>query len=152
MSHREQLASTMPAMLRHEGVWHGIYRHLDVDGQMVDQHRSVVRCEFPEHGEYAYVQHNHFIWDDGREQHDTLFGVLRDNRLWWNNERFVGYAWSTADDVILLNLERKDEPGASFVEIIALAPDGQSRARTWHWFTSSGLIRRTLCDEVLQTK
>jgi hypothetical protein len=143
------IAATMPSMLRHAGLWQGTYRHLDAQGQLVDQHQASVRCVFPADGPFAYIQHNHFTWADGREVRAELPGVLRDGRLWWDTPTFAGSAWETAEGVILLKLDRKDEPGAHFVEVIVLGPTGTHRARTWHWFRDGALYRRTLCDEVL---
>jgi hypothetical protein len=141
------IADIMPAMLRHDGVWEGLYRHVDVDGNLLDMHRTRVRCEFPTEGPYAYVQYNHFMWDDGRESHATLPGVLRDGKLWWDLETFRGYSWETEDGILMLNLERKDEPGANFFEMITMGDTGQYRSRTWQWFKDGKLYKRTLCDE-----
>ena len=46
-----------------------------------------------------------------------------------------------------LRLERKDEPGVRFTEMIELSDDGRSRARTWQWFRDGVPFKRTLCDE-----
>jgi hypothetical protein len=141
------LARAMPSLAAHAGVWAGVYRHLDAEGRLIDQHRARIRCEFPAAGPYAYIQHNLFQWDDGREYHATLPGILRDGRLWWDVETFSGVSWEAGDGVILLNLTRKDDPGAHFIEMITLFPSGQHRARTWHWFKDGRLFKRTLCDE-----
>jgi hypothetical protein len=140
--------AAMPGMLQHEGMWEGVYRHLDADGALVDTHRTRIVCEFPPDGPWAYVQHNHFTWDDGREVRAELPAVYRDGRLWWDVPTFSGSAWETHGGVLMLHLDRKDEPGAFFVEMITLAPGGARRARTWHWFREGALYRRTLCDEV----
>jgi hypothetical protein len=145
---RARLAATFPSILRHEGRWTGIYTHLDAGAQVVDRHASEVVCEFPDGGDFAYVQRNRFTWPDGRTTTATLNGELRGDRLWWDAETFSGWAWETREGLILLDLERKDEPGARFYEIIVTAPDGRTRARTWHWFKDGQLYRRTLCDEV----
>jgi hypothetical protein len=137
----------MPSLLAHAGIWRGIYRHLDAHGQLVDQHDAEVTCEFPASGDYAYVQRNVFTWPDGRVTRAELPGVFRDGRLWWDVATFRGSGWEAGDGVILLNLERKDEPGARFFEMIVLADGGQRRARTWQWFRDGQLYRRTLCDE-----
>lgn len=138
----------MPALLDHEGLWHGAYRHVDAKGGLLDEHASEVRCEFPQAGEHAYVQHNRFTWPDGREVTSTLPGVLKHDRLYWDTEAFSGYAWQTEEGVIMLRLDRKDEPGVHFIEAIVLAhPTALERARTWHWFENGALIRRTLCHE-----
>ncbi len=147
MGHRADLARVFPSILRHEGVWRGTYLHLDPSGGLIDRHESEVRCEFPDDSDFAYVQHNRFTWTDGRESTATLEGVLIGERLWWDAPTFSGWAWETREGLILLDLERKDEPGAKFQEIIVLAPDGLSRARTWHWFRHDGIYKRTLCDE-----
>lgn len=137
----------MPNMLRHKGVWEGIYRHVDIDGKLIDEHRMTTRCEFPDDGEFAYIQDNHLRWADGREQRHRFGGVFRDGLLWWDIERFSGYAWETREGVLMLKLDRKDEPGVSFIEMITLAEDGETRARTWQWFKQGSPFRRTLCDE-----
>jgi hypothetical protein len=143
------IADVMPHMFRHKGLWKGIYRHFDGDGELIDTHLAEILCEFPETGPFAYVQHNRFIWDDGRETLATLNGVMRDGKLWWDNDSFEGCGWETDFGLILLNLNRKDDPGANFYEIICLGEDGKHRARTWHWFKDNKLFKRTLCDESL---
>lgn len=134
-------------MLKHAGLWEGVYTHINTAGELIDCHRASVKCVFPEDGPYAYIQYNHFTWDDGREFRAELPGVLRDGKLWWDTETFKGCAWETDYGLIMLNLERKDDPGANFYEIIALGDDGVHRARTWHWFKDGKLFKRTLCDE-----
>ncbi len=141
------LAESMPAMLRHRGRWEGVYRHISSEGELIDQHRMTTRCEFPETGEFAYVQHNHLRWDDGREARLHFGGVFRDGMLWWDTERFAGYGWETREGVVMLKLDRKDEPGVSFIEMISMSEDGRSRARTWQWFRDGTPFKRTLCDE-----
>lgn len=144
---RDALFAVMPGLFAHEGLWDGIYRHVAHDGSLIDQHRMRTRCEFPTSGEFAYVQHNHLIWPDGREQKLSFGGVLRDNLLHWDTDRFHGTGWQTRDDVILLTLYRRDEPGVRFTEMIQISDDGESRARTWQWFRDGTPFRRTLCDE-----
>lgn len=147
MSNRSELTATLPALLRHEGLWRGRYRTIDLDGQLVDEHESEVECVFPEQGPYHYLQRNAFTWRDGRTKHLEFGGELRNSRIYWDTETFRGYGWCTDDDVVLLTLERKDVADATFTEIIVLGDNGRSRARTWHWFRSGELYQRTLCDE-----
>ena len=141
------LTGIMPAMLKHEGIWEGTYRHIDAENEMIDIHHARVVCEFPSEGPYGYIQRNLFTWGDGREYRSVLNGVLRDGKLCWDTETFDGSAWETDHDLILLNLNRKDEPGANFFEIICMGESGVDRARTWHWFRDGRLYKRTLCDE-----
>jgi len=142
----------MPAMLDHAGQWEGVYTHIDGEANVLDRHRTRIHCEFPTDGPYVYIQHNHFQWDDGREHRATLPGRYREGRLWWDTDTFHGSAWQTLDNIIMLNLSRKDDPGAHFIEVIAPAHADPSkpvnrRARTWHWFKDGHLFKRTLCDE-----
>jgi hypothetical protein len=142
-----RFAEAMPNMLLHEGEWEGIYRHIDLYGGLIDQHRMTTICEFPTDGEFAYIQHNHLRWGGGREQRYRFGGVFRDGLLHWDTERFSGYAWETREGVVMLKLNRRDDPGVSFIEMITLGADGQTRARTWQWFRHGTPFKRTLCDE-----
>lgn len=149
---QDALKQAMPGLARHGGTWKGIYRHVDAQGALIDMHHATVRCEFPDTGIFAYLQHNHFEWEDGRETRAVLPGVLRDDRLWWDVDTFEGYSWETRDGILLLNLNRKDEPGANFFEMITIGSTGEHRSRTWQWFRDGKLYKRTLCDERLVSR
>lgn len=140
-------AQAMPGMLRHEGEWDGRYRHVAADGKLLDSHRTWTRCEFPSTGPFAYVQHNHLRWEDGRESRYDFGGSFDGEVLRWDTDRFVGYGWETREGVLMLRLDRRDDPGVHFIEMITLADDGASRARTWQWFRDGVPFKRTLCDE-----
>ncbi len=141
------LAETMPNMLRHAGEWEGIYRHVSRDFITFDTHHTWTRCDFPTSGEIAYLQSNRMTWDDGRVVERSFGGAYRDGLLHWDTDRFVGTGWETREGVVMLRLDRKDEPGVHFIEMITLAEDGQTRSRTWQWFEHGAPTRRTLCDE-----
>lgn len=141
-------AATMPAMLAHAGGWEGVYRHVDADFRLCDEHRMWTGCEFSNEGPYAYVQHNRLTWADGRTAEHRFGGVFRDGLLHWDTDRFTGTGWETREGVIMLRLDRRDELGVHFIEMITLSGDGNSRARTWQWFKDGVPFRRTLCDEV----
>jgi len=147
MSVIENFRKSMPTMLQHEGNWEGVYTHVNDRASIIDQHKVQIRCEFPVTGPYVYVQYNHFIWEDGREYKAQLPGVYKDGRLWWDLEAFHGSAWETKDNIILLNLTRKDDPGTHFFEMITIGDTGKHRSRTWQWFKNGRLFKRTLCDE-----
>jgi hypothetical protein len=147
MSNRAALAAAMPAMLLHEGWWDGWYRHVDSDGALLDAHRVKTHCEFPDSGPWHYVQHNWLTWEDGRSAVYEFGGRLEGDRLVWATDRFSGYGWQTHEDTLMLRLDRRDVPGACYIEMITIAPDGQSRARTWQWFRNGAPWKRTLCDE-----
>jgi len=139
-------AEAMPSMLRHAGTWEGVYRHVDRDFTLVDEHRMWTHCSFPTDGDVAYIQHNRLSWADGRTAEHRFGGVFRDGLLHWDTDRFVGYGWETMG-VVMLRLDRRDDPGVHFVEMINLADDGRTRSRTWQWFRNGVPFRRTLCDE-----
>ncbi|MEM9878844.1 MAG: hypothetical protein AAF862_06155 [Pseudomonadota bacterium] len=148
----ENSADIMPVMRKHEGIWTGVYTHVDGKGAVIDRHMTRIVCEFPNDGEYLYCQHNLFQWEDGREARNRLPGRYADDKLWWDTPTFHGYAWETGDDVVMLNLTRKDEPGAYFIEAIILGQSGIHRSRTWHWFKDGKLYKRTLCEEQRVTR
>ncbi len=147
MGNRADLQAVMPAMLDHDGWWDGWYRHFDIGGNLIDAHRVKTHCEFPDSGDWHYVQHNWLSWDDGQEALYEFGGKLDGDIIRWETERFRGYGWQTAEETLMLKLDRLDEPGAYYIEMITIAPDGQSRTRTWQWFKDGKPWKRTLCDE-----
>lgn len=143
------LKQLMPAVLEHAGVWQGTYRHIDTQGNTLDFHQSQVECVFPETGPIVYVQRNKFSWDDGRVFNVAFDGIIQNNKIYWDTDTFKGYGWVASPNIFLLELERKDEPGAWFYESIVMGADKKHRARTWHWFKDGVCFKRTLCDEHL---
>lgn len=143
------LIEIMPPIMAHAGVWEGFYRHIDCQGNTLDLHRSRVECLFPDQGSVVYVQKNLFTWDDGRSYKAEFSGVLKDNQIYWDTETFRGYGWVASPNIFVLELERKDEPGAYFYESIVMGWNKTDRARTWHWFKEGKCYKRTLCDERL---
>ena len=139
--------SKFPAHRAHLGTWEGTYRHINVQAEEEELIQSRVICEFPEDGGVFYRQTIQLTHPDGSVTNAGFDGVDRGDHLWFDTPTFSGKSWETADGVVLLNLQRKDEPGAHFVEVIILGEDGKHRARTWHWFKDGVLYRRTLCDE-----
>ncbi len=144
---RDALQAVMPAMLRHEGVWEGSYRHIGINGALIDQYDVWTHCELPDTGPHAYVQHNRMRWADGRAAEFHFGGALVGDRLVWDTDRFRGHGWQTGDDLIMLRLDRRDVPDSYYVELIDIARDGLSRMRTWHWYLNGQPWKRTLCDE-----
>ncbi len=147
MGNRVTLQVAMPAMLRHDGWWDGWYRDIDAEGKLLDERRVKTRCEFPDEGEWHYLQHNWLEWADGREEHYEFGGALNGDRLVWDTDRFSGKCWEGDGGLLMLRLERKDVPGAHYTEMIEIGPDDRTRARTWQWFKEGKPWKRTLCDE-----
>ncbi|MEM7459975.1 MAG: hypothetical protein AAF331_10965 [Pseudomonadota bacterium] len=136
-----------PAHRAHLGIWEGTYRHVDLLAQEEELIQSHVICEFPDEGDVFYRQTIKLQHPDGAITNAGFDGADRGDHLWFDTPTFIGKSWETQDGVVLLNLQRKDEPGAHFVEVIIMGEGGQHRARTWHWFKHGQLYRRTLCDE-----
>lgn len=141
------LRNVMPFIFEHEGVWEGVYRHIDVGGNVLDVHKSRVECVFPEDGEVVYIQKNRFEWDDGRVVTYEFPGILKNDRIYWDTETFSGYGWQVNENLFVLELDRKDDIGSKFYEMIVMDNNKNSRARTWHWFKNGTCFKRTLCDE-----
>ena len=137
----------MPLLARHEGVWEGVYIHVDPDNKEIDRHRSRLECRFPADGPHAYHQINTYIWDDGRTEEIHFPATYRDKNIWWDTDRIEGRAWEIDAKTVVLTWTRKDLPGAYLYEMIQLSDDGNNRGRTWHWFENDVLIKRTCIKE-----
>lgn len=152
-SRENPLKKLMPPILHHSGVWQGEYQHLDIQGNIIDQHASQVECVFPDTvsdpNDPVYIQRNEFTWEDGRKHKIEFSGVMKGDRIWWDTETFSGYGWQASPAIFLLELERKDVVGASFLEAIVMGSSLTNRARTWHWFKGGTCYQRTLCNENL---
>lgn len=140
------LRTHMPLMLAHAGEWDGTYRHVAEDGALLDEHRTQTSCVFPDEGEAHYIQHSRLTWADGRQEEYRFAGTFRDGLLRWDTGRFVGYGWETRG-ALMLRLDRRDVPGAWYLEMIVLGDDPTTRARTWQWFRDGRPWKRTLCNE-----
>jgi hypothetical protein len=140
------MTNSFPAHLAHLGVWEGTYRHFGADDVIESEYRSRVTCEFPGGGVF-YRQTTELFSLDGSHSKASFDGIDRGDHLWFDAPTFFGKSWETGSGQILLDLERKDEPGGRFIEIIVMGDGGAHRARTWHWFRSGKLYRRTLCNE-----
>ena len=141
------IRAEMPVLARHEGEWEGVYTHVDLNNVILDQHRSHLRCRFPEEGAFAYHQINTYIWDDGRREEIHFPAVYRDKRIWWDTDRIRGSAWEIDARTVMLTWSRKDLPGSYLYEMIQISEDNAKRGRTWHWFVDDELVKRTCIKE-----
>ncbi|MCS6805843.1 MAG: DUF3598 family protein [Acidobacteriota bacterium] len=142
------LREAMPLLARHEGEWKGTYIYVDAEAKIIDQHASHLTCRFPEDNPDGYHQTNHYTWPDGREEIHQFPATYRDGKIWFDTERIKGYAWEADENTILLTWVYKTDPENYLYEMIQLSPDGNHRARTWHWFKDGELVKRTLIKEV----
>ena len=135
----------MPLLARHEGVWEGIYRHVDAHGELIDEHASRLTCSFPDEG--GYQQTNRYTWADGRVEEIQFPATYRDGRIWFDTDRIVGSAWEIDARTVVLHWSYKENPAGYLYEMIQLSDCGRHRARTWHWFQGGELVKRTLIKE-----
>ncbi|XVO22848.1 MAG: DUF3598 domain-containing protein [Betaproteobacteria bacterium] len=141
------IKQSMPALLRHNGIWEGIYHLVDAEGKTLDRHHSCIEVRFPESGSYHYTQKNYFWWGDGRDTHGEYPGVCRDGVLYWDNELIRGKAWSVDELSTVLTWQRHDTPDAYLYELIVINQTNDQRSRTWHWFRDGVIYQRTLIEE-----
>ncbi|NEQ53825.1 MAG: DUF3598 domain-containing protein [Leptolyngbya sp. SIO3F4] len=137
----------MPVLTRHEGKWAGTYTVIDNDGKILDKHKSLITCEFPEGQPHPYFQTNRYTWADGKVEEYQFPGMYRDNKLWFDTERIEGKAWDADDSLVILWFAYKEIPDAFVYEMIHLSKCNHHRTRTWHWFKSGEIYQRTLIKE-----
>lgn len=137
----------MPLLARHEGEWHGTYTFIDREGNILDRHRSVLTCAFPDDGPHPYYQTNHYFWDDGREEHIEFPASYADKKIFFDTERINGFCWEIDDHVIVLTWKYVKDPEISLYELIYLDESGTNRTRTWHWMRNGICFQRTIISE-----
>jgi hypothetical protein len=137
----------MPLLARHEGDWKGTYRYIDPSSKITDQHESLITCDFPAEGEFAYRQTNRYKWADGKEEIIDFPATYQDRRIYFDTERLKGYAWEVDDKTIVLTWVYNADPNVYLYEMIQLDKTGNHRHRTWHWFKDGVCFQRTLIDE-----
>ncbi len=142
-----KLRDEMPVLARHEGNWLGTYTLLDNEGKILDQHQSHLSCQFPETGDYPYLQTNIYEWENGQREEYQFPGIYRDKILWFDTERIDGKAWEVDDSTIILWLTYKGVADAYVYEMIYISPCNNHRARTMHWFKNNEIYQRTMIKE-----
>jgi hypothetical protein len=133
----------------HKGLWRGRYRHFDPGGQLVDEHDSEIINQFPDSGDFAYVQTSRFLWADGATETHVFPGRLAGNLLLWETERLTGTAFTSAHapHALFLRFARVDLPGIEILEMIEADFVAGIRMRSWQWRKHGEPFRRTLVDE-----
>ncbi|MFT3966231.1 MAG: hypothetical protein QM690_10140 [Sphingobium sp.] len=135
-----------PVLARGGGRWTGEYRFVDPAGTLLDQYRVDTISDFPEDGSADYRLRTHNIWPDGRESRAELLADYRNGRLEWRN-KLVGWMAEIDEHTIYLTFSYASDPSIRVCEMIQVSPDGQHRARTWHWFRDGILYQTTLTRE-----
>lgn len=145
------LRETFPLLTRHEGVWEGWYRHVDIDGVQVDAHHARLVCRIPDDAPNIYHQTNHYTWEDGKTEIRDFKGEAKGDRLVFDNDIIKGWAAEEPLDenrrTMMLHWVRCGEPGIYLYEMIQLSDCGQFRTRVWQWLADGKTVQRTLIDE-----
>ena len=148
---RADIKKLFPLLARHEGVWDGVYRYYDAQGDKIDEHRSRLVCRFPTEGEFDYDQSNHYSWPDGRKEVRGFPAVAAGDRIVFKSDLIDGWAADVGLDsshrTTMLHWVRKDAPDAYLYEMIQISDCGNYRSRVWHWYREGRLFQRTLIDE-----
>lgn len=145
------LRDTFPLLARHEGVWEGWYRYIDVNGKQIDAHHARLICRIPDDTPNIYHQTNNYTWEDGRKDIRDFKGQAEGNRLIFNNDIIKG--WSAEEPLdehrrtMMLHWTRVGEPEIYLYEMIQLSDCGNFRTRVWQWLKDGKTVQRTLIDE-----
>jgi len=141
----------MPSLARHEGVWDGMYRYYDADGNKTDEHASRLICRITGDDAVPYHQTNNYSWADGRTEIRDFKTTYSFGRIIFDNELIYGWCTQVPEDdfhrTLMLYWQRKGEEGLELYEMIQLSDCGNLRNRIWHWYKKGVLIQRTLIDE-----
>ncbi|MEN9836698.1 MAG: hypothetical protein RLZ79_366 [Pseudomonadota bacterium] len=146
------LRAHMPLLARQAGVWAGVYRYYDADGNKIDEHRSRLICRIPDSGPHHYHQTNEYTWSDGRQEIREFKGSFRDGKLWFDSELIEGWAAEEPLDehrrTLLLYWVRRGETDTYLYEMIQVDDACRQRTRVWQWIRGGATRMRTLIDEV----
>lgn len=140
------VARHFPVLARGSGHWTGTYTHIDMTGAILDQYRVDTVSEFPDDGTADFRLTTHNIWPDGRETRAQLEADHRGNRLVWRNH-IVGWMCEIDDHTAYLTFGYESDPAIRVCEMIQVSADGETRARTWHWFRDDRPFKITLTRE-----
>ncbi len=135
----------MPTLARGGGRWSGTYTHTDPDGHVLDHHDVHTFSSFPTDGSSDYRLETHNVWPGGKESRATHVADYKNGQLEWR-DTLVGWI-RQVDDAIYLKFSFPGDASIVVHEMIQVAKDGQSRARTWHWFKDDRLFKITLTKE-----
>ena len=154
----------LPIMSRSEGVWEGMYRRYDAQGQFISAHRSrvVFRLLRDVPGPEIYSQTNIYRFADGKLQVVESTGTFDGVRLNFGSDRGVK-GWSVDDNadpnkrICLMFMDvRVDTPqlkaGTTCYEIVQVSDCGKFRMRMAQYAYGGKTVMRTLIDEEFVTR
>ena len=160
----EDMRRLQPILVRHEGVWEGVYRRYDAVGKPIGEHRSRVVIRFrpdPAGGSEIYEQTNLYYHPDGRIEEIHTRGEFDGERLNFYSDRVDGWSKDDTTDpdrrtCILFMLFKKDvswyTAGVQVYEMINISDDGRHRSRMTQHLKEGRALTRTLIDETFRTR
>jgi len=150
------LKQHMPYLARHDGIWDGVYRYYDPQGNKIDEHTSRLVCRITGNDDVPYHQTNHYRWADGRTEVRDFPSTYQFGRIIFDNELIHGWCTEIPEDdhhrTLMLYWKRKGEDDIELYEMIQLSDCGTLRNRVWHWYKQGVLIQRTLIDETFVSR
>lgn len=149
---QEQVKAEMPMYAQGQGVWEGMYRHLDAEAKIIDEHKSRLIIRMPDEGPYPIIQTNLYYWPDGRVEKREFNVKYENRRIVYDNALIKGYFAEIAEDdhnqTLLGYWRRHGLDNVFFYEMIVRQSATGHRTRTWQWVNDAGgVYRRTLIDE-----
>ncbi len=148
-----RIATILPVLARHEGVWDGWFRRVAHDGDKLEEFptRVVVRYLDDDHWPDIYHQTNSYTRPDGTSQQIETRGSVHDGRLVFKSARVDG--WSIDDPTdpnrrsALMYMDFLTDPGLHVYEMMQISDCGQHRTRVAQFLRDGLTISRTLIDE-----
>lgn len=148
-----RIATLLPVLARHEGVWDGVFRRIDASGDKTEEFptRVIVRFKGDDSWPNVYHQTNHYPLPDGREQVIETHGRFDDGRLCFESARVRG--WCTDDPTdpnqrsALMYMDYLGDPGLHVYEMMQISGCGKYRTRVAQFLKDGRTISRTLIDE-----
>ncbi len=151
---REELRRRIPLTAKMEGVWEGVFRRVDLEGEIIETLPSRITVRLLPDGEaYDYHQINLLNPDSDEEQRIESHGKWDVDRLRFFNERLEGWAKAVAADeagqTSVFLMEFKDGSGLTVSEVVSFRPgDPDARMRATQYMRDGQVVRRTLIDEI----
>lgn len=132
-----------PVLSRHLGAWEGTYTLMDVNGKILDHHKSRIEIRYDG---VRYFQRNIYTWEDGRVENLEFPGDLRDGRLWFDTPRLIGSFMEVGTDDGVLTWNYKNAPNQQLTELIHLVNPSE-RCRCWHYMEDGKITKVMLINE-----
>jgi hypothetical protein len=148
-----RIASILPVLARHEGVWDGWFRRIDPNGNKLEefQTRVIVRYLSDDHWPNIYHQTNAYTLPNGVSQQIDTNGSVQDGRLVFASTRVSG--WSVDDPTdphrrsALMHMDFLTDPGLHMYEMMQISDCGRHRTRVAQFLRDGLTVSRTLIDE-----